>query len=152
MIRDGRSINGYKPIEYMVSKKCLAAWSELCFRISKLKSPHIKIVLETDNSEYKWYRISEKSFVFEPGVLYKQLTIAANERQECKISLDTLEEYFRDKFDVKEDQNSELVTKFEQTVGEKYEQLQHREYQVDISEHKIKKVYSAAEARKGSGS
>ena len=43
MIRDGRSINGYKPSEYMVSKKCLAAWSELCFRISKLKSPHIKI-------------------------------------------------------------------------------------------------------------
>ena len=56
MIRDGRSINGYKPSEYMVSKKCLAAWSELCFRISKLKSPHIKIVLETDNSEYKSYK------------------------------------------------------------------------------------------------
>ena len=52
-----------------VSKKCLAAWSELCFRISKLKSPHIKIVLDTDNSEYKSYRISEKSFVLEPGVL-----------------------------------------------------------------------------------
>ena len=51
MIRDGRSINGYKPSEYMVSKKCLAAWSELCFRIAKLKSPHIKIVLQTDNSD-----------------------------------------------------------------------------------------------------
>ena len=63
----------------------------------------------------------------------------------------THEEYSRDTFDVKEDQNSELVTKYEQTVGEKYEQLQHREYQVDISEHKIKKVYSAAEVRKGSG-
>ena len=60
MIREGRSINGYKPSEYMVSKKCLPAWSELCFRISKLKSPHIKNVLETDNSEYKSYRISEK--------------------------------------------------------------------------------------------
>ena len=48
VIRDGRSINGNKPSEYMVSKKYLAAWSELCFRISKLKSPHIKIVLETD--------------------------------------------------------------------------------------------------------
>ena len=69
VIREGRSINGYKPSEYMVSKKCLAAWSELCFRISKLKSPHIKIVLDTDNSEYKSYRISEKSFVLEPGVL-----------------------------------------------------------------------------------
>ena len=44
VIREGRSINGYKPSEYMASKKCLAAWSELCFRISKLKSPHIKIV------------------------------------------------------------------------------------------------------------
>ena len=63
---------------------------------------------------------------------------AANERQECKVSLDTLEEYFRDKFDIKEDQNLELVTKYEQTVGAKYEHLQHREYQVDISEHKIK--------------
>ena len=31
MIRDGRSNNGYKPSEYMVSKKCLAARSELCF-------------------------------------------------------------------------------------------------------------------------
>ena len=60
---------------------------------------------------------------------------AANERQECKISLDTLEEYFREKFDVKEDQNPELVIKYEQIVGAKYEQLQHR---VDISEHKIK--------------
>ena len=63
---------------------------------------------------------------------------AANERQECKISLGTLEEYSRDKFDVKEEQNSELVTKYEQTVGAKYELLQHREYQVGISEHKIK--------------
>ena len=63
---------------------------------------------------------------------------AANERQWCKISLDTLEEYFNDKFDVKEDQNSELVTTYDHTVGAKYEQLQHREYQVDISEHKIK--------------
>ena len=54
---------------------------------------------------------------------------------------------------IKEDQNSELVTKYEQTVGAKYEQLQHREYQVDISEHKIKQYrpYSAAEVRKGSG-
>ena len=75
MIREGRSINGYKPSEYMVSKKYLVAWLELCFRISKLKSPHIKIVLDTDNSENKSYRISEKSFVLEPGVLYKQLTI-----------------------------------------------------------------------------
>ena len=49
---------------------------------------------------------------------------AANERQECNISIDPLEEYFRDKFGVKEDQNSELVTKYEQTVGEKYQQLQ----------------------------
>ena len=88
------------------------------------------------------------------GQLWKEVNrakIAANERKECKISLDTLEEYFRDKFDVKEDQNSELVTNYEQTVGEKYEQLQHREYQVDISEHKIKKVYSAAEVRKAVG-
>ena len=75
---------------------------------------------------------------------------AVDERQVCNISLDTLEEWFRDKFDVKEDQNSELVTKYEQTVGEKYEQLQHREYQVDISEQD-RKVYSAAEVRKGSG-
>ena len=77
--------------------------------------------------------------------------IAANERQECKISLDTLEEYFRDKFYVKEDQNSELVTKYEQTVGEKYEQLQHREYQVDISEHKIKKYILQLKSGKAVG-
>ena len=57
---------------------------------------------------------------------------AANERQKCNISLETLEEYFRNKFDVKEDQNSELVTKYEQTVGEKYEQVQHRENQNSI--------------------
>ena len=69
--------------------------------------------------------------------------IAANERQECNISLDTLEEYFRDKFDVKEDQNSELVTK--------YEQLQHREYQVDISEHKIKKYILQLKSGKAVG-
>ena len=65
-------------------------------------------------------------------------TTVVNERQECKISLDTLDEYFRDKFDVKDDQNSQLITKYVQTAGEKYEQLQHREYQVDISENKIK--------------
>ena len=63
MIREGRSINGYKPSEYMVSKKCLAAWSEFYFRISKLKSPHLKIVLDTYNSEYKSYRISDKNII-----------------------------------------------------------------------------------------
>ena len=69
--------------------------------------------------------------------------IAANERQEWKISPDTLDEYFRDKFDVKEGQNSELVTK--------YEQLQHREYQVDISEHKIKKYILQLKSGKAVG-
>ena len=77
--------------------------------------------------------------------------IAANERQECNISLDTLEEYFRDTFDVKDDQNSELVTKHDQTVGEKYEQLQHREYQVDISEQKIKKYILQLKSGKAVG-
>ena len=56
-----------------------------------------------------------------------------------------------DKFDVKEDQNSELVTKYEQTVGEKYEQLQHREYQVDMSEHKIKKYILQLKSGKAVG-
>ena len=77
--------------------------------------------------------------------------LAANERQECNISLDTLEEYFRDKFDVKEDQDSELVTKYEQTVGEKYEQLQHRDYQVDISEHMIKQYILQLKSGKAVG-
>ena len=76
---------------------------------------------------------------------------AANERQECKISFDTLAEYFRDKFDVKEEQNSELVTKYEQTVGAKYEQLQHREYQVGISEHKIKQYILQLKSGKAVG-
>ena len=76
---------------------------------------------------------------------------AANERQECKPSLDTLEEYFRDKFDVKEEQNSELVTKYEQTVGAKYEQLQHREYQVGISEQKIKQYILQLKSGKAVG-
>ena len=76
---------------------------------------------------------------------------AANERQECKTSLDTLEEYFRDKFDVKEEQNSELVAKYEQTVGAKHEQLQHREYQVGISEHKIKQYILQLKSGKAVG-
>ena len=58
MILEGRSINGYKPSEYMVSKKCLAAWSELCFRISKLKYPNnfffeIRIILSINHTEYQ---------------------------------------------------------------------------------------------------
>ena len=53
------------------------AWSELCFRISKLKSPHIKIVLDTDNSEIltssECYRVSmhgwSSSSVFWPSTV-----------------------------------------------------------------------------------
>ena len=41
MIREGRSFNGYKPSEYMVSKKCLAAWSELCLHNLSLLSDGI---------------------------------------------------------------------------------------------------------------
>ena len=76
---------------------------------------------------------------------------AVSERQECKVSLETLEEYFRDKFDAKEDRNSELVTDYEQTVGAKYEQLQHREYQADISEHNIKQYIMLLKSGKAVG-
>ena len=77
--------------------------------------------------------------------------IAANERQECNISLDPLEEYFRDKLYVKEDQNLELVTNYENTVGEKYDQLQHREYQAKIYEHKIKQYILQLKSGKAVG-
>ena len=82
---------------------------------------------------------------------FNRAKTAANKRQERNISLDTLEAYFRDKFNVKEDQNSELVTKYEQTVGAKYEQLQHREYQVEISEHKIKQYILQLKSGKAVG-
>ena len=73
VMRDGRSINGYNPKEYMVSKKYFVPWLVLCLRISKLKSPHKKIVFDTDKSENNSYRVSEKALALEPGVLYKQL-------------------------------------------------------------------------------
>ena len=41
MIRDGRSINGYKPSEYMVSKKCLALTNNMLRCWIAVKTGHV---------------------------------------------------------------------------------------------------------------